>query len=364
MTPSDRTFIRRLERVSRRAAELQLEGFLVRHGPNIRYLTGFSGSSALLLVPIDSTDRSLFVTDGRYELQAEDELPAAGIELIIARDGLARLLGRLEGVRLGFEADHTSVAMWRRMRVERKEVEWVETAGLVEEQRAVKEPGEVAAIRAAARLALEAYEAMRRTIRPGVREADLAAELDHQMRRRGAEGPAFETIVASGPRSALPHALSGDRKLEEGDLVLCDFGARKEAYCCDLTRTLVMGPKSSRQQEVYSAVVEARGAALRVLRAGSTGAGVDAMVRARLRARGFADEMAHSSGHGLGLEVHEAPRLRRGSSEPLSENMVVTLEPGLYFGGWGGIRLEDDYLITGGRPEPMVEPAPGELEEA
>lgn len=353
-------FTRRLERVQGRVAELELGGLLVCHLPNIRYLTGFSGSNGWLLI---AEDRCLFATDRRYEMQAGEELTSdADIELVVSQDGTLTALLDAAGFsrgRLGFEPEHLTYAEWERLGRIGSDVEWLPTVGLIEGLRAVKDDAEIHSLREAAEIAIAAFEQVVGLVEPGVCELELAAELDFRLRRNGADGPAFETIVASGPRSAFPHARSGTRALEEGDLLLCDFGAHWHGYCSDLTRTLVVGEPTARQEEVLQAVLAAGEAACAALRTGARAAEVDAAARAAFAARGLAERFAHSTGHGIGLEVHEAPRLRRRSDERLARNMVVTVEPGLYFSGWGGIRIEDDYIVTDGRPEPLVRPSGG-----
>jgi Xaa-Pro aminopeptidase len=205
----------------------------------------------------------------------------------------------------------------------------------------------VAAIRQAARLAGEAFQAALPAVRGGVIERDVAARLEFELRRRGSEWHPFPTIVASGPRSALPHARTADRPLRAGDFVVVDFGAQVDGYCADLTRTVVMGRADERQRVVYELVREAQARALTGLRAGMSGRDGDALARGVIEARGFGEAFGHSLGHGVGLEVHEAPRLSRSNTDALPEGAVVTVEPGVYLPGWGGVRLEDDIHLTG-----------------
>ena len=256
---------------------------------------------------------------------------------------------------LGFEGPHLSYANWHLLVEGCDGVTWQAKSGLVERLRAVKDEQEIAAISKAAEIAAAALQRTLSFVEPGVKEVDIASELDYRMVRTGANGPAFETIVASGPRTALPHAATGRRSLSEGDLLLFDFGARWNGYCSDLSRTFVLGQASRRQTEVYETVLEAQRAALGALRAGATGAGVDAAARTAFAKADLEDRFPHSTGHGLGLEVHEGPRLGRLGEEVLESGMVVTVEPGLYFPGWGGVRIEDDVVVTQGKPDPVVE---------
>jgi Xaa-Pro aminopeptidase len=218
--------------------------------------------------------------------------------------------------------------------------------GFVEDLRAVKDAGEIAAIRAAAQLAQEALVAALPAIRVGARELDVAAALESALRIRGSEWHPFPTIVASGPRSALPHARSSDRVIGRDELVLLDFGAQVDGYCADLTRVVVAGRADARQRAMHALVAEAQQAAINGLRAGMSGREGDALARRVIEVRGFGAAFGHSLGHGLGLEVHEAPRLSYASEAALPQGCVVTVEPGVYFPGWGGIRLEDDVLLT------------------
>jgi Xaa-Pro aminopeptidase len=348
----------RLDRVRADLAGHGLDGLLVSHLPNVRYLTGFTGSNGWLAV---GERQAVFITDGRYEQQAEEELAAdAGIDIVVLRElfqeGLAeRIAGAFGRATIGFEGPYLSYANWTRLVERCRGVNWKARTGLVEKLRAVKDEEEIAAIGTAAAIAAEALQEALSLVEPGISEVDIASELDYRMVRLGASGPAFETIVASGPRTALPHAATGQRNVCEGDLLLCDFGARWNGYCSDLSRTFVIGQTTQRQTETYTAVLEAQHAAFAALRAGATGAEVDAATRESFARRGLEDRFSHSTGHGLGLEVHEGPRLGRRAEEPLESGMVVTVEPGLYFPGWGGVRIEDDVVITEGRPNPVVE---------
>ncbi len=349
-------FARRVAAVRARAAHLGLDGLLITHLANIRYLSGFSGSNAGLLL---DGDRAIFATDARYEERATRELTAGECELIIVRNGLLGELAKRAadahaGGKVGFEGSHLSYSDWKELSERAGSVEWESASDVVEELRAVKDEDEQAAIEEAAAIAGRALEETLEMARPGVSERDIAAELDYRMARAGAEGPAFETIVAAGSRSALPHAQASENKLSEGDLLLVDFGARWNGYCSDITRTFVLGSPSQRQVEVYEAVLEAQEAAAAALGEGIPASRVDAAAREALARRELGGQFPHSTGHGLGLEVHEGPRLHTRSEERLRRNMVVTVEPGLYFQGWGGVRIEDDLVIGSGGPRSLV----------
>jgi Xaa-Pro aminopeptidase len=323
-----------------------LDALLVSHLPNVRYLCGFSGSAGALLV---KRRHALLFTDGRYRIQAAEEM--AGAKAVIARgDALvaaARWAGKHGLGRVGFEAAYVSVAARRKLaEAAGSGVTWRSGEGWVEEMRARKEPAELDAMRDAARLGSGVFGEVLTLIRPGIREVELAAELEYRMRCRGASGPAFETIVAFGERTALPHARPTTRLLRKNELVLLDWGAILRGYCCDLTRSLYVGRAPNRFRRWHQAVLEAQEAARRALRPGVPCAAVDAAARRALRRHGLERYFTHSTGHGLGLEVHEAPRLGRGQKNRIETGHVVTVEPGVYLEGVGGIRIEDDVAVT------------------
>lgn len=332
--------------------EQALDGLLVTHLPNVRYLTGFTGSSAVVAV---LPREVLFVSDFRYREQADVEVAdAARVEIVAADvwERLWRVLSGVPGLRaLGYEAEATTVADAERF-VEARErtgCRFEPVRGAVGQLRVRKHPDEVEAIRQAAALAREALEATLASVRPGLRELDVAATLERELRQRGSEWHPFPTIVAAGPRSALPHANTGRRTIAPGDFLLIDFGARLGGYCADLTRTVVVGARADeRQRTVYELVRHAQQAARDGLRAGMTGREADAIARQVISSRGFGDHFGHSLGHGLGLEVHEEPRLSSRNEQALPEGAVVTIEPGIYLPGWGGVRIEDDVHLTAG----------------
>jgi len=340
---------RRPERCGKLRARLDsadLDGFLVFHVPNVRYLTGFTGSAGHALI---TSDRTVFVSDFRYREQAEDELAGLAEVEIAERDTVGRLLELVHELRLrrvGFEAHIVTAATAKRMTGVNGTVSFEPCEGYVEELRASKDAAEVSAIRAAASLAHEALAETVGRVAPGMRELDVALTLESELRRRGSEWHPFQTIVASGPRSALPHARTTERVLHPGEWLLVDFGAQVDGYCADLTRTYVLGRADERQRMVYDLAQEAQRRAISHVRAGITGKEADGLARSVIEARGFGEAFGHSLGHGLGLEVHEGPRLSQSNDEPLPVDAVVTIEPGIYFPGWGGVRIEDDVRLT------------------
>ena len=336
---------RRQRDVRARLAAEQLDGLVVTHLPNVRYLTGFTGSAAVLIVLAAET---VLVTDFRYEVQAPQEVGnAARVDVTASTwKRVAELVQRARARVLGLEAETMTVATAERLAGAVGGSDVRSTRGLVEALRVQKDPGEVDAIRRAAALGQQALATALGAVRAGATERQVAAALEAELRRRGSEWHPFPTIVASGPRSALPHARTGDRVIAAGDLVLLDFGVQVDGYCADLTRTVVVGRADDRQQVMYDLVRDAHRRAVSGLRAGLTGREADALARTVIEARGFGDAFGHSLGHGLGLEVHEGPRLSRTNEDALPAGAVVTVEPGVYFPGWGGIRLEDDVHLT------------------
>jgi Xaa-Pro aminopeptidase len=337
--------LRRQALLRRSLAQRDLDALLVTSLANVRYLTGFTGSAALALVAADGTD---LVTDFRYATQAPGEVGGAAEVLVEPRDLWGAVRRRMEARRLrrvAVERDRFTLGQARELEsVEGAEL--VPVADLVEVLRAAKDEAEVASIRAAAQLACEGLAAMLAFVRPGRTEYEIAAELEAALRRRGSEWFPFPSIVASGERAALPHARSSRREVRAGDLLVLDFGAQVDGYCSDVTRTVVVGARADdRQREMYELVRRAQARARAGLRAGLTGREGDSLGRDVIAAAGFGPAFGHSLGHGLGLEVHEAPRLSQTNEGVLPAGAVVTVEPGVYFEGWGGIRIEDDVVL-------------------
>ena len=345
---------RRLERQAALRAALHAEGLaglLVTHLANIRYLTGFTGSAGLLMI---GAERTALVTDFRYAVLAPAEAAGAAeveVDQTSVWDRLGKVLGGWSPGSLGIESHALTVRDAERLGgLTRHRV--VPTTDLVERLRMVKSPEEVGAIRAAAALAQDALAEVLPGVRVGQRERDIGAALEGALRRRGSEWHPFPTIVASGPRSALPHARTSAREVGRGEWLLLDFGAQVDGYCADLTRTVVVGGRATdRQRLVHEVVRAAQTRALEHLRPGMTGREGDALAREVIAARGFGEAFGHSLGHGLGLEVHEAPRLAPTAEEALPPHAVVTVEPGVYLPGWGGVRLEDDLYLGPDGPE-------------
>lgn len=337
-------------------ADAGVDALVVTHLPNIRWLTGFTGSAGLLVV---APARRTLITDFRYAVQAPQEVGSAA-EVLIDRASvwtrLERVLSGLAPEVVACEGHVTTLQGAERLATATK-ARIQPMHEVVEGLRAVKDAGEVEAIRRAGALALDALAAVVPTIRVGERELDVAARLEAALRVRGSEWHPFQTIVASGPRSALPHARTSDRVLGRGELLLIDFGAQVDGYCADITRTFVLGPADDRQRTVYELVRAAQLNARTHIRAGMTGRGADALARDLIAERGYGEAFGHSLGHGLGLEVHEAPRVAATVEAPLPVGAVVTIEPGIYLPGWGGVRLEDDVWLGPDGPELLTDGA-------
>ena len=337
---------------------------LVSHRPNVFYLSGFTGDNGLLLA---GRSRAVLFTDPRFTTQARQEC-GRRVQTVIAKKALFQeagehLAARGRGGRIAFEEERLTVAQLRQARsAAGRAWTWKATRGLVESLREVKDAGEVSRIRDAARLASGVMEHALGLIKAGLSEQDLAAEIEYQMRKRGAEGPSFETIVASGERAALPHGRATSKRLKERELVVLDLGVILRGYCSDLTRTAHVGHASEEVRSWYKAVLEAQTAARRAVAAGVEAAQVDEAARSVLRGEGLEPYFIHSTGHGLGLEVHERPSLARNQKAVLQAGSVVTIEPGVYFPGRGGIRIEDDVLVLEGGSETLTF-APRELME-
>jgi Xaa-Pro aminopeptidase len=321
---------------------------LVTHLVNVRYLTGFSGSAGLLVV---LPDELVFVTDGRYGDQASDQLAASGVDARVAVAGADQRSVVADAVaglgRLGLEADHVSWSQQRRYAGEWfPDAELVATIGVVEALRIVKDDGEIARLTIAAAMADAALAEVRHRLGEGVTERELAIDLEVAMRGEGADGPSFETIVASGPNGARPHARPSERRIGDGDLVVLDFGALFDGYHSDMTRTIAVGSPSPVQQRMLEVVTEAQAAGVAAVRSGVSVADVDAACRDVVAEAGWGDAFLHATGHGVGLDIHEAPRVAATADATLADRHVVTVEPGVYLPEHGGVRVEDTVLVT------------------
>ncbi len=328
----------------------RVEALLVTHLPNIRYLCGFSGTAGVLVVPgAGRAAKPIFYTDGRYAQQAADEVQGAKV-VISKKPALNEACQALSRARikvLGFEAEHLSFAAHRQMsQALRGKVRLKATAGVVEKLRLTKDQAEIAQIRASVLVAASLFQTALSAIRPGMSESLVAAEMELQARRAGAEKMSFDTIVAAGPRSALPHGRASLQAIPGNGFIILDWGVILAGYCSDMTRTVHVGPASTTHRRMYEAVREAQLAAVEAVRPGATTGEVDQAGRELLKKAGYGAYFTHSTGHGVGLEVHEAPRLAKDQTQKLTPGMVVTIEPGIYVPEEGGVRIEDMVLVT------------------
>ncbi|SFQ51157.1 Xaa-Pro aminopeptidase [Amycolatopsis arida] len=340
-------------------AEPPLDALLVTDLVNIRYLTGFTGSNAALLVHAGGEADTVFCTDGRYRTQAAAEVP--DLERVITRPSALELAGRAAGrretyLRTGFESQHVTVEAHDQLAERAEGVELVRAPGLVERLRAVKDDTEVAALRRACAAADRALAELveRGGLRPGRTEREVARDLESRMLDHGSTGPSFDTIVAAGAHSAIPHHRPTDAVLASGDFVKLDFGAVVDGYHSDMTRMVVLGEPAAWQRELYDLVLRAQAEGSAAVRPSADVTAVDRAAREVIERAGHGEEFGHGLGHGVGLQVHEAPSLAATGAGTLSAGMAVTVEPGVYLAGRGGVRIEDTLVVRDGSPEVLT----------
>jgi Xaa-Pro aminopeptidase len=357
-------YLARQKRLAAALRDARVDAMLVTHLPNIRYLCGFTGSSATLLVYAGQRGAKLtFYTDGRYTQQAADEV--LGAKVVIANK--SALAAAAEGVVkarievLGFESEQMPVSHFRYLGQSlRGKTRLKALTGTVEQLRIVKDPDEIEQIRASVLLAASLFQSAITAIRPGVPESAVAAEMEHQARRAGAEKMSFETIVASGLRSALPHGVASAAAIPANGFIILDYGVILAGYCSDMTRTVHVGQVSSAHRRMYQAVREAQLASIDAVKPGVETGEVDRKARKLLQDAGYGTYFTHSTGHGVGLEIHELPRLAKGQTQKLVPGMVITIEPGIYLPDEGGVRIEDMVLVTESGHE-VLTPTPKDL---
>jgi len=343
-------FLERQEKLRDQLATTRCDALLISHLPNIRYLCGFSGSAGFLLIEARG---SVFFTDVRYDTQGRAEVK--GAKVVIARRALLNGLGEWLSARrkrskkwtIGVEAEHLSVAEKKRLaNLLPSGVSLRDASTVVERARMVKDDDELALIRASVRLGATLFDRALEVLKPGVKEMEVAAVMEYAARTSGAEEMSFPTIVASGARSALPHGRATRQAISPGGFVVCDFGVILAGYCSDQTRTVWVGPASAEAREAYEAVREAQASAIATVRPGISVGDVDEAARKVLQKSGLGRYFTHSTGHGVGLEIHEAPRVAAGQKEVLKPGMVITIEPGVYFPGKWGVRIEDMVAVN------------------
>jgi len=350
---------RRLHEVRRHLDVSRLDALLVSHNPHVRYLTGFSGSNGLVVI---TRQHQHFLTDPRYRSQSRAEIE--GYDIHVSSIGLLEEVGKLKLVRrakrVGFESTHTTVDAHKKMKDLLAASILVATKSFVERIAAVKDENEIGNIRGAIEATEKVFQKLLHLLKPGMTEQDVAAEIGYWHRRFGAEGDAFEPIVVSGIRGALPHGRASAKKIKRGEMVTLDFGCVLHGYCSDLTRTVAVGRPSPRAKKIYQIVLEAQTKAIDAVRPGAKASVLDQIARNVISRKGFGKYFSHSLGHGLGIEIHEELRLSAQSKETLKVGNVVTIEPGIYVPGFGGVRIEDDIVLREGGCEVLTS-APKEL---
>lgn len=334
----------KLEKLRALFAEYDIDGMLVTNPYNRRYITGFTGTAGVAVI---SQDKAVFITDFRYIEQASKQVQ--GFEIVKHTgpivEEVAKQVARLHIQKLGFEQEDVSYATFKAYE-QAVNAELVPTSLVVEKLRLIKSESEIKILKEAAAIADAAFEHILSFIRPGVKEIEVANELEFFMRKQGATSSSFDTIVASGYRSALPHGVATDKVIEKGELVTLDFGAYYNGYCSDITRTVAVGEISDELKTIYNIVLEAQMRGMKGIKPGMTGKEADALTRDYITEKGYGDYFGHSTGHGIGLEIHEGPTLSARSDVVLAPGMVVTVEPGIYIPGLGGVRIEDDTVVT------------------
>ncbi|KEQ25870.1 M24 family metallopeptidase [Paenibacillus tyrfis] len=336
------------QRIGRLRSLLEQKGLpalLITNATNRKYMTGFTGSAGYVLI---TADRAVLLTDFRYVTQASEQ--AAGYEIVEhgpkVVESIHDLLRKWGIAKLGFEQTDLSYGTYSNYAEALGGIEFVPTGGLVELLRMIKDDGEIAVMQQAADLADRAFVHVLGLLKSGVKELDISLEIEMFVRKHGATSTSFETIVASGERSALPHGKASDKIIGTGEFVTLDFGAYYKSYCSDITRTVIVGTPTDKHRDIYKIVLEAQMEALERIKPGMTGKEADAVARDTIKRYGYGDHFGHGTGHGLGMEVHEAPRLSVQGDVVLAPGMVVTVEPGIYLPGFGGVRIEDDIVIT------------------
>ncbi len=335
----------RLQSLFKKMKTEEIPALLISKPENCRYLTGFTGSSGFLLM---TKDTATFLTDFRYVEQANNQLPK-GVEVIKHEFPMAKTLAEISSSKgisqMYFEKNHISYENYEKYAYHLGDIDFLPTNDLVAELRTVKDKGEIELLSKAVNIADQAFVHIINFIEEGVIERDLALELEYFMKQQGAEDIAFDIIVASGERSALPHGVASNKKIKQSEFIKMDFGAVYKGYCSDITRTVVLGEASEEQQRVYDLVFQAQMNALDNIHAGMTGKRADNFARSTIEKEELSNRFGHGLGHGVGLEVHESPRLSPNHEDVLKPGMTVTVEPGVYIPGWGGVRIEDIVLI-------------------
>ena len=338
------SFKNRINSLKQKISQKGLDGIYITNLTNVRYLTGFTGSAGSVLI-IDK--QQYFFTDGRYIEQSKEQVQDCQVYIVgsghvnaIEKNKLLR-----KDMKIGFESTSVSVSMYEIFSKVLSNINWIKTSGIVEKIAAVKDSLEIESLRTAIEITDEVFTQILPELKVGAIEKEISAKISYLFKMNGAEGDSYESIIGSGWLGALPHARPSDKKFEKGDFVVMDFGALYNGYHADMTRTVVIGEASEKHKEIYNIVLESQLAGINAAKAGITGEELDSICRKVISDAGYGDKFIHSTGHGIGLEVHTYPSISKFNKKPLLENYVITIEPGIYLAGWGGVRIEDDCWI-------------------
>lgn len=332
----------RLERIRLKMQEAKLDAFIIASPENRRYMSGFTGTSAMLFITLE---KAYLLTDFRYIQQATEQAPNFQVIRISNMYNSLAELGQ-KAARAGFEEDFTTYADYLNLKEALPQAELVPQSKILEELRAIKDTEELAKIRQAVKIADDAFAHILQFVERGQTEAEISLELEFTMRRNGASGGSFDFIAASGIRSSMPHGVATTKTIEQGDFLTMDFGAIYQGYCSDITRTICFGEPTEKQQEIYEIVLRAQKAGIAALKPGIPGREVDAVARGVIADAGYGDFFGHGLGHSVGLAIHETPNLNLREERILQPGMVITIEPGIYIPDWGGVRIEDMAVVT------------------
>lgn len=346
------TFNKRVDLFKQKLSAVNLDGAYITNLTNIRYLTGFTGSAGSLLI-LDN--KQYFFTDGRYIEQSKNQVKNCDIHITGSAHYQAINAKKIlnNDSNIGFESDYVSVGLFNQLQKTLNHINWQPFSGIIEKIAAVKDDFEIQSLQTAIDITDEVFLQIIPELKKGAIEKEIAAKISYLFKMNGAEGDSYEPIIGSGFLGALPHARPTEKKFEKGDFVVMDFGALYNGYHADMTRTVVIGEASSKHKEIYDIVLESQLSGIKIAKAGVTGQAVDKACRDVIQKAGYGDKFIHSTGHGIGLEVHTYPRLSHVNKNPLLENYVVTIEPGIYLENWGGVRIEDDCLIKKDKCIPM-----------
>ncbi len=338
------SFQNRIEKLNNKLSDFNLDGLYVTNLTNVRYLTGFTGSAGSLLL---IGDKCHFFTDGRYTEQAKEQINHCDIHIVGSAHYLAIKEKKiiLNDANIGIESSFVSVNLFDSIMSELSHVKWHKIDDIIGQIAAVKDQHEINSLQTAIEITDQVFTEIIPELKVGAIEKQIAAKISYLFKMHGADGDSYDPIIGSGYLGALPHATPSDKRFENGDFVVMDFGALYNGYHADMTRTIVVGSATDKHKEIYNIVLESQLAGIKSAKAGMTGKELDAVCRKVIDDAGYGDKFIHSTGHGLGLEVHTYPRISAYNTNPLLENYVITIEPGIYLEGWGGVRIEDDCLI-------------------